>query len=292
MRILINNEQIDFSLEDEKNLGEVVNELQLWLEKSGMTIDSLDINGKKAVPEEIESWNTRNIDEISEIDIEAKLNTEVEAERLGAAFAAFKQLNEGIEEGDRERTTQAAEEITDSESIPYKVLLDITGEEGMNSAKQIIEQEGLRSGNIPEGEEKTRTLTFTGNVLKIIRGRVKELTNPHREASAAAGILTGMIPQLNEVSVYLQTGKDEEAMNLIIRFAEVTQKLLRLLPYLQKEGKSQIDEEFARNLNDKLNEVVSAFHDQDSILLGDLMEYEITPCIEELLTYFPSVEKG
>ncbi|MFP4383240.1 MAG: hypothetical protein ACLFSE_04295 [Spirochaetia bacterium] len=292
MRILINKEQIDFSLEDEKNLGEVINELQLWLEKSRMTIDSLNINGKKAVPEEIETWNTRSIDEISEIDIEAKLNSEIEAEKLGAAFVAFKQLREGIDSGDVERTAQAAAEIVDSESIPYKILFDITGEEGLNSAKEIIEREGLISGNIPEGEEKTKTLTFADNVLKIITGRAKELAYPLREASAAAGILKGMIPRLNEVSVYLQTGRDEEAMNLIIRFAELTQKLLRLLPHLGSGEKGQINEEFARNLNDKLNEVVGAFHDQDSILLGDLMEYEITPCIEELLTYFLPVEKG
>jgi hypothetical protein len=298
MRILINNEQIDYSLEGERNLGDILKELQNWLQKSGMTIDSFDINGEKTVPDEKGSWQDMNLSAIEELNIEAKLNREVEVEKLSAAYTVFQDLKDGIEKEGQSKIINASQTVLDTDSIPHAVMVEIAGKEGAESAAKIISGTGLSDGKIPEGEEKQKALTFIDNMCTILLGRLKELTAPKQEASASAGLLKGMVPQLNEISVLLQTGKDEEAMNLIIKFSELTQKLLRLFPYLQQDlegvqntqGKSF--SYFAKDLNEKLNEVLQAFHDQDSVLIGDLMEYEITPCIDELVTFFPSVKQG
>jgi hypothetical protein len=85
--------------------------------------------------------------------------------------------------------------------------------------------------------------------------------------------------QLPEVSVLLQTGRDKAAMEIVIAFADVVQSLLGPLPFLPPDANRG---RLLGELTPFLRDLVSAFDAKDSVFIGDLLEYEITPRIERL----------
>jgi len=92
--------------------------------------------------------------------------------------------------------------------------------------------------------------------------------------------------ELREVSLLLQTGRDKPAMDIVIRFADTVQSLMDVLPFLAS------DPERARLLTELtpvLRELVAAFGSRDSVLIGDLLEYEVAPRLEKIA---PLLEKA
>lgn len=92
-------------------------------------------------------------------------------------------------------------------------------------------------------------------------------------------------PSLQEISVKLQTGKDKEANALIAQLADLldnfchTASLSSLFPDKFKEllidGKSFSD--FFADFTQILNDFEQAIASKDTVLIGDLSEYEISP---------------
>jgi len=52
----------------------------------------------------------------------------------------------------------------------------------------------------------------------------------------AASALKNLIPDISEVSILLQTGKDQQAYSSVIAFIEISETLIRLFSILKKEG--------------------------------------------------------
>ncbi|HEY9595857.1 MAG TPA: hypothetical protein VHE79_15365, partial [Spirochaetia bacterium] len=102
-------------------------------------------------------------------------------------------------------------------------------------------------------------------------------------ADALAGSrarLAACIKRLPEVSLLLQTGRDKEAMAIVVEFTDTFQSLTDILPFLGP------DEERARvfaELTPPLRDLIAAFTNRDSVLIGDLLEYEVAPRLEHLL---------
>lgn len=92
-------------------------------------------------------------------------------------------------------------------------------------------------------------------------------------------------PSLQEISVKLQIGKDKEANALIAQLADLldnfchTASLSSLFPDKFKEllidGKSFSD--FFADFTQILNDFEQAIASKDTVLIGDLSEYEISP---------------
>lgn len=96
--------------------------------------------------------------------------------------------------------------------------------------------------------------------------------------------------ELKSVSIYLQSGKDNEANKLITSLADLidnichTASLSALFPYkfgnLLIDGKTLPD--FFLDFSGILSELEKALETKDSVLTGDLAEYEISPRLEML----------
>ena len=132
---------------------------------------------------------------------------------------------------------------------------------------------------------------FLRNICIYIEGRMREIANPLLELKSAAELLESQIPKLEDVPVLLQTGKEREAMELVVAFTEIAEKLTRLYPLLtEKEEENLMTRlvqelpfsQFYEGLNLQLRELIEAMESEDSILIGDLLEYEIAPKISAL----------
>ena len=69
MKIFINDEELDFTLENEKTCGDILNQLEIEFEKNNGTIFSIKINDKEIGAEEIETISAKPIEEIENINI-------------------------------------------------------------------------------------------------------------------------------------------------------------------------------------------------------------------------------
>lgn len=90
MKIFINDEELDFTLENEKTCGDILNQLEIEFEKNNGTIFSIKINDKEIGAEEIEKISAKPIEEIENINIVSIFASDI--------IQSFKSLCPKIEE--------------------------------------------------------------------------------------------------------------------------------------------------------------------------------------------------
>jgi hypothetical protein len=102
--------------------------------------------------------------------------------------------------------------------------------------------------------------------------------------------LSSFAPRLVDIPLQLQTGKDIEAMRTINGFSERLQDLYRLLPLLHlagfAPGEPRVDgialDAYPQELAPILTDLLEAFRKKDTVLAGDLSEYELAPRISSM----------
>ncbi|MEI6874535.1 MAG: hypothetical protein WCL50_05320, partial [Spirochaetota bacterium] len=107
----------------------------------------------------------------------------------------------------------------------------------------------------------------------------------------------GESEELRELPVYLQTGKEDRAMKAVLLFIEIFNKVIRLIPELRRHGIDtgavRVDglelPAFYASFNDILRGLSKAIEDKDSVLIGDLSEYEVAP---RMGSFFAAMEKA
>ena len=85
-------------------------------------------------------------------------------------------------------------------------------------------------------------------------------------------------------------------MDSMVRFSELSQSLVRVVASVFTSNSDvKVDvggmplQDFYGELNSILEELLEAFEAKDSVLIGDLMEYEIAPRLEQLRAFLQEV---
>ena len=93
-----------------------------------------------------------------------------------------------------------------------------------------------------------------------------------------------------QIPVYMQTGKDVQAVNLLGTFSEKLNELYRSLllsDITQLPIDIQIEEksihEYQKEITALLHDIVSSIEEKDIIQVGDLAEYELAPLVKTLI---------
>ena len=119
--------------------------------------------------------------------------------------------------------------------------------------------------------------TFSG---AEIRNYMKSLTQE----------LSDYAKDFEQIPVYMQTGKDVQALKLLGVFSEKLNELYRALLLsdvtelpidIQIEGKSV--HEYQKEITTLLRDIVSSIEEKDIIQVGDLAEYELAPLVKTLI---------
>lgn len=102
--------------------------------------------------------------------------------------------------------------------------------------------------------------------------------------------LSDYAEDFEQVPVYMQTGKDMQALELFGVFSEKLNELYRSLLLsditelpidIQIEGKSV--HEYQKEITALLRDIVSSIEEKDIIQVGDLAEYELAPLVKTLI---------
>ncbi len=278
MHITINSQSIDYTLESESTLGDVVAGIEKWLGESGLQIRSITSDGSSLDLSEKPSWETQPVEEIGSVDVVAVTPFEFLAEKLESLHGYFSTFVEATVVD-----SPVVSALLEERKAVAELLTTVVGED---TAGRFLDASEPKETDISALSEFSREIT------PVLEDRWLEIAEPEKNLCATIPALRKAISDLSDVSAYLQNGEDSEAMGRVLRFFELAQKLMRLLSSIGEQrirdlaslriGSESITECWS-TLNGLLSELSAAITDADTITIGDLLEYEIGPRFAELI---------
>ncbi len=316
MEIFFNEEKLDFKLEDEKNLGDILRSLENWVSENKGIIQKVLVD-KKSIPLENETYvSERDISSIEEIEVFSSTRTELAVETittLGEYILMI--LNEYMKE----------ESIKSYDSIMEGLKLIDEGTKGClrvlgikdlvvinnkgKSLRDILleidqfilmhEKRYIDSNGMVTLEALLNQLLYTiPKLLKWIAVKDREIDKIHCSSFIKElfedihTICSESLDKFEQIGRDLQIGNDLQALNNLCYLTEILDEVIILLKRAQDIFKidfkkltglhKNIDDLF-QNITSRLKEVEDAFKEGDMVTVGDLMEYEVEPLFESMV---------
>ena len=269
MEISINGKSADIVLEAEKNIGDVLSCLEHWLAGSGNRLSGLTIDGLETGIAALDEVMGRELEGINNLDIKISSWDELAMEAL---------LNL------KETCTLYGNSVFDSRS-EIRSRWDQSPAAAFISA-EIKELHELINHSFDGEGLSTRDLEI------IVEERLRELSDPKKEIINMEKPISEIARRLEELPLDIQTGKDSRAAETIQLFSKTGEKLFRFLNLFKNWGilcdSFNIDgltaKDFLGDFSSILGELTTAYGNQDTVLVGDLAEYELAPRLLKLFS--------
>lgn len=297
MEIRINNQKIDFTLENEKNLGDVLNGVESWMKDSDSVIISVKLGDRDLFYSPKKTWEKIPIEEIDFLNITVKRLNDAKISNLETVHQYLGMLYQAVDTANDKQLN----ELLQGYSLMHQSL-----DSFLISNPDLLAMDKFFQGATVEmfynwtSEMKNQALSHIQNIDNLVISRVGEAIHPREALVSVREQLKTSVKEISEVSVLLQTGQDRVAMEHIIRFSDLAQSLLRVFANLKSSLTTNLDtltisgktsEDFYNELNSILKELIEAFQAKDSVLIGDLLEYEIAPRLEALIDFTQRIEE-
>ncbi len=293
MVITMNGDPFDVTIENEKTLNELLSGLNEWLDKSGYIITDIvkdDINLSLYK----EDWGNTLLDTIEKLDIKASSEFDKYISDLQTLYQYITLVQDSVINNNKTLTEDLLSEL------PFiKNSMDFIFAKNHPTLDKTQQLHQLLT-NFDKENNNQELIILLKDFTSILQNRIQEVSSPFTSLLKTAEKLKELIPAITDVAVMLQTGDDRQAINSVLKFIEFSEKLIRIFPFLKELGYSDITQisineesfnDFYTGFNGILKELVEAFNINDSILIGDLMEYEIVPMVNKLLKYLNLIEK-
>lgn len=316
MEILINGESIPFELEKEKDAFDIVNGIADFALKSAPQhfITSIYIDGKEYSFADEKSLRSKLIQDIKNISFETK-------DIIGVSLLSIRQIRKFLtfviklidrEEVDKEEFLRIKDSVSwmkdginqivylfsDNNSQRFTQL----GEKFNNHYTDLNESMSKKTyEDFPLSNNDKKDISINiSNIMEILDDFEKIINNSYivqsedevrKSLSVAITQIEDLIPKLSNVPVMFQTGEDKEAMNIIQALAIVLENSINLFIVFKESFKLHLNEytiqevdfeDFFNGITDRLKEIMDAIGNNDSIMISDLLEYELLPSVEEI----------
>ena len=267
MEIRINGKTADITLDNEKTTGEVMAGLEQWLAGSGYRLSGFSIDGHAAVLSQFEDFFSREIDTVKVLDISTVSLAELAAESLVNLLAdidEYENLNFEDKNIFFNNWNEKAQSLFTKEQMPdlYGIFI-----------------------NLFSGQINPRV------VYSITEERLREVKDPPVEFSNIQPLVEETCARLTDLALDIQTGKEGRAAQTIQIFSSIAEKILRIIRQLDIQGylsqKMDDDKPFNQTIGEfgsLVKDLHEAYEKHDTILVGDLAEYEASPKLQELYT--------
>ena len=269
MDIFINEKPADITLDTEKNLGDVMSGIEQWLSPSGNRIKKICLNDKDISTDALGEAFRVDVADINKLDVFVSPWRELAAEALEDLYETYILYNKAA----------------------FDERKNIADEWGKSSAARFL------ITDIPD-LSRLAGLAFSGEGLSasdfsmLLEERLRELTDPKQEIDNSTAKVELIAGRLEELPLDMQTGNDQRAAETIQLFSGISEKLFRILFIFRSEGFSietfTIDglsaKAFVEELNSTLRELSSAYENRDTVLVGDIAEYELAPRLLKLFS--------
>jgi len=272
MTISINGQEIDYTLDNEKTAGEVIEGLCSWLEESGLLVSRIWIDGKVMTLAE-GHWRDTATSEIAVMKLEAVTVKTGRIQQLGTARDYFLLLKDSAVNGDEVSLSELTNTYDDLKRMMPHILDESQHPVIVPHMERVFTECGFPAPHGGRVANPKALSTEAARLANLVENRLREASNPEQAIQTAVLSLAELAENLDEIAVQLQTGKDKQAMETIIKMTELFQALTRTLAWVDNQGlKDSIEA-----LNGILGEFEEGLKAGDTVLIGDLLEYEIKP---------------
>ena len=268
MTIKINGQVADIILDLEKTVGEVLAALEQWMDNSGHRLSGLAIDGEVVSASALETAFSREVETVNNLDIFTSPLSELSAQSLVQVY----------------RDIDEYESLSFDEKQSYFESWNETPQ-----ARHIAEQ-------IPDIFTVCNR-AFSGEInsgimRSMVEERLRELENPAGELPILEQLVGEVCTRLEELPLDIQTGKDARAAETIQIFSSVAEKVFRIFDIFNVQGFStgtiKVGEaaipDYIGEFDSVIKEMLAAYEQQDTVLVGDLAEYELAPRLRGLIT--------
>ncbi len=319
MQILLNKEKLDFTLENETTLLDVILSIENWLEQQNVVISAINVDGLELTPDMQEKLEEFQVSNINNVEIETATHTEFAFQSLNDAGRYIDRFLSEIDKG-RENFILNKNEKIDGLNWLADIIFSSANVLQVNISSIFINHTNLEEViaflvlSSEQLEKKKHDDLFfydyfvTGvrerlDLLKqmlplIIQHAIFQLNNEDnylrddniiKIIKSLKNDVYIMAPTLEKISQNFQSGKDLDALigikkvsgvldNLVNSLTRIGQLLGLNYKVLQISGRTI--EEINKSLLDVLTQIFNAFQDQDTVLLADLIEYELSDFFE------------
>jgi hypothetical protein len=265
MEIKINGKTADITIDNEKTVAQVIAGIEQWLAGSGHRLSGLAIDGQAADLSSLENIFAKEIDTIKTLDISTMPITQL-------GVMSLVNLLGDIDEFDALPFDGRNKFFTNWKERPQAVFV----------LEQMPDLFSFFENTFLNGAFSTQ------NLRSITEERLREIETPVDEFSNLRPLLEETCARLTDLPLDIQTGKDARAAQTIQIFSGITEKVFRVYKQLEIQGyipqaaaeknlSGQISE-----FNNAVKEFLLAYEKNDTVLVGDLAEYEIAPRLQKI----------
>jgi hypothetical protein len=262
VNITINGKQADITIERERTIGEVLAGLENWLTGSGHRLSGLTVDGEAVDAPSLDVFFDRELTTVTAMDIQTSSWAEHAVQSVRSLHGGVRDL-ENSAYGDRESLWKLWA------ALPEAQFLRVEMPELYGLAEKTFAEEGYPPGEL-------------GNVLEE---RLRELENPRGELGNSGPLVEALAQRLRDLPLDIQTGKDLRAAETMGIFSTLAEKLIRLFNMLKVEGLFPENltvggvpaPEYIGAFDATLKDLIHAYEERDTVLVGDLAEYELAP---------------
>lgn len=328
MEIFVNGRPIEFEVNGGETLSEVVSSLNEWAYKGGNTITELIVDGKRLELQDAIASSCK-IDEIKRIEMEIRMPEELALSSMEDAVPYIDRLLEGIKGIDDiqklhrfidginwlKEVVKRSEDILRLRYVEIKVD-NRSIEERKRELEEVIELLKEKREDLSNATDLLKKKV--GPILEEWRRVIPRLLEevPHEIRDKVTGrAQTTIIDKLDKamegipeisrtletISLDLQTGNEHRAMESLQRITDELSGMIRLLQeaerifgldYRSMKIGDQTIHERSVEMDELLSEMITAFENEDIVMLADLLEYELSPLIMRWREVIEGVVKG
>jgi hypothetical protein len=327
MVIHVNRQFLNFNLENEKNLKDILLSLEEWVAENGEIIQQVLVDDINIQLETETKELQRTVSSIGKIEV-------FTAKKEQHAIETVSTLTEFIRiiMGDylRAEGTESYEDIMEGLQLVYEGIVEVVKVFGINDLFIIDrEKRSLRSvlGEMralyekyekkyidKEGKDAFEAVLNTLFFLcsKLIKwGVVKNMKKfPMVQSDKKAeyfkeligdfySIISEKVDIFEKISENLQLGNDTEALGEIYNITEFLDEYIVLFKIAKESFGIKLDglrtrntklEDLFADIHSRLEDVSEALKQGDMISVGDVLEYETKPLFEELIEFFGQIK--
>jgi hypothetical protein len=253
-RITINGRPADITLETEKTVGELLLGIDAWLNGTGIFLSGLELDGKIYGALSMDGAFELPLDTIDLVDIKTSGWAELFLEALAGLKGDLSYIEEAAP-GERQ------DFLKEWEHSPVCAFLEQNASEIKTAFIQAASGTAAPSSLVPMLDE-----------------RIRELCDPAAEIGAILPLCGEIASRLEDLPLDMQTGKDSRAAETILFFSGVSEKMFRLFMMAKYYGAAEENlKGLLEDFSAAVKELLSAYENRDTVLVGDLAEYELAP---------------
>jgi hypothetical protein len=310
MDVYVNDKLLSIEIEDEKTAFDIVNGITDFFakEKIPQFVTKILIDGNEYSFADDESLKAIEIEKIGKIEFEFKDIIGVSKLSIEQILLYIDLLKQYVTENKWNDFFSNIEDSLDwIESGMNQIMEIFSLKPEILSLKTLLSEElvdlkkkvsSLSEDNFPLGTDVIQDIVILCEKLGIVISKVFQMLDLGFTGNAQESIILRitdilplyeeLIPVLPEVSTLLQKACDKDAMEIIQKLTTLidgsisiflASKNLELDIFNNLEVNGMSFDSFFDSLTEHLHELVSAIENKDSVMIGDLVEYEFLPNI-------------